>query len=48
MLGNKPEVSEEPMEALCTTEVWHCIVWGEKPLGGALWLPFLSQAPHES
>lgn len=48
MLGNKPRVFREPMEASCTAEVWHCIIRGEKPLGGALWLPFPSEAPHES
>lgn len=48
MLGNRPEELQGPMEASCIAEVWHCIIWGEKPLGGALWLPFLSEAPHES
>lgn len=41
-------MSAEPTEALCAAEVWHCIKRGEKPLGGALWLPFLLDAPHES
>lgn len=26
--------------------VWQCITWGDKPLGGALWLPFISEALH--
>lgn len=26
MLGNRPAVSEEPIESLCTAEVWHRII----------------------
>ncbi|TNN25826.1 hypothetical protein EYF80_064042 [Liparis tanakae] len=47
-LGSRTEVSEAPVEARCTTEAWHCITRGGGPLGAALWLPFLSEAPRES
>lgn len=38
---------EEPTDSLSAAAVWRCIICGDKPLGGALWLAFISEAPHE-